>query len=111
MDCPFCGQVMEKWIPRTHVAPWTNYSCNDEGCRVDDMPRYQISIDYKGTMSYQFMIDNSYVSVDFEKNITMLSRLEACILLDTITLPRVIQFDMNDLVSVSEKVKTLLLFS
>lgn len=75
------------------------------------MPRYQINIDTSGTLSHQFMIDDSYVGVDYEDNTTTISKLLGCILVDTISVSQAVQFDMTDLASVSEKVKTILLFS
>jgi hypothetical protein len=81
------------------------------------MPRYSIGYsrptdqDPTKAMFCYFMIASYYVEIEWLDNETKLSTLEGAFLKDCITLTRAIDFDMEDLISVENRVKTLLLFS
>ena len=120
--CPFCKVELrksEEFVDKIHnIKPtWNNYFCDETGCMNDDMPRYQVNYawginkeDGEKT-SCSFMIDSYYVQIDWELNTSTLSTLEGAFLLGSITLPKALDLDMNDLASVIKRIKTLLVFS
>jgi hypothetical protein len=83
----------------------------------DDMPRYSVnySRNSKGEsdkkLSCSFMIGPYYVQIDWQDDVSILSTLNGPLLVGSVTVPRALDFDMTDLVSVEERIKTLLLFS
>lgn len=121
-NCPFCKSKLRKsegFIDRKNVIKtnWNHYFCDESKCLNDDMPRYSVNYswgpnkeDNKRT-SCSFMIDTYYVQIDWEENTSVLSTLDGPLLLDSITLPKALDLDMSDLVSVVKRIKTLLIFS
>lgn len=112
-NCPFCQSTMTKADYYTEVD---HYFCKETYCMNDDMPRYQInyikdsSPEQSNMISCSFMIDDNYIQVDYENKRTTLSKLFACILMNTVYLNQSFYFDMTDLDEVSKNVRTLLLF-
>jgi hypothetical protein len=118
LNCPFCHNVLARsngFVNNEEIfLNYDHYYCENSSCIVDDMPRYQINYTRGITStpsSCAFMIGTYYVQVDFQNNTTTLSTLHSIILLDSITLPRALHFNMDDLASVEERIKTLLTFS
>jgi hypothetical protein len=107
--CPFCDGRLEIWHHDFH----TIYACCNEGCVNDDMPRYQATYNNYPTVltGYIFMLDKYYVQISYANQITVISRLEACMLFDTMQLPRALSIDFEDLDTFLNKIKTILTFS
>ncbi len=91
----------------------TTYGCDSVVCAVDDMPRYQISFNNYPTylLSKTFMLDNFYVQINYYANETVISKLEACFLFDTVILPKALPVDFHKLQDFLNKINTLLIFS
>jgi hypothetical protein len=121
LNCPFCHSELRYSAstlgPKGEVREmWDHYFCDDDNCLNDDMPRFQINFHKDETafgepISCAFMIDTYYIQIDFASNNTIISTLDGPLLIGSIHLPKALQFDMANLSSVSEKVKTLLVFS
>ena len=119
--CPFCSEDLrysDGAIGRLGKVEteWDHFFCDNTECMNDDMPRYQInyhkkSKGYNSPLSVAFMIGIYYVQVDYKDNVTILSKLEGPLLLDSVTIPKALVFDMSALQIVENRVKTLLLFS
>lgn len=121
--CPFCKvqlRLSEGCIDKNNnIRPnWNHYFCDETACMNDDMPRY--SVNYRRIFTSKedgektacsFMIDKYYVQIDWEDNTSTLSTLYGPILMDSVVLPRALDLDMDDLSSVVQRIKTLLLFS
>lgn len=121
--CPFCKSILRKsescFDRFNNIRPnWNNYFCDESYCMNDDMPRY--SVNYRciydskedgQKTSCSFMIDTYYVQIDWEDNTSTLSTLNGAILIGSITLPKALDLDMDNLPSVVERIKTLLVFS
>jgi phenolic acid decarboxylase len=109
MKCPFCNMRLQVW----QHAFETIYACVENNCIVDDMPRYQIA--YNNYPTYllfkTFMLNNFYVQINYSDNETVISRLKACFLFDTIKLRRALSVDFNNLQDLIDKINTLLIFS
>lgn len=121
-NCPFCKVELRKsesFVDRNNIirTRFNHYFCDETGCLNDDMPRYAINYAWGPNKedgektSCIFMIDSYYVQIDWEKNCSILSTLDGPLLLGSITLPKALDFDMNDLASVIKRIKTLLVFS
>lgn len=109
MKCPFCHSKLSVW---SH--PWyTTYGCMAGKCVVDDMARYQISYKNYPTIiqSKTFMLDKYYVQIDYTQCKTTVSILEACFLLDSVEISRVLDVDFKSLDITLDKIRTLLIFS
>lgn len=81
---------------------------------IDDMTRFIVDyeLEDEGVISScAFIMDDFHVHLDYKNKTTIISKLTGCILVDPILLNKLIDVDMADLVSVSGKVKTWLLFS
>lgn len=120
--CPFCKVELRKstgYIDKNNNIKsfWNHYFCDETGCMNDDMPRYSVNYAWGPNKedgektSCNFMIDSYYVQIDWEEGSSILSTLDGPILLGSITLPRALDLDMNDLASVIKRIKTLLIFS
>jgi hypothetical protein len=120
MNCPFCNEplVCIKIVGRNSggvIADSFNSSyCKNENCMIDDMTRFILYRDLEKTetiISCSFILNDFHVVLDYKENSTTISKLSGCFLMDPIRLDKLIDVDMTDLVSVSDKVKTWLLFS
>jgi hypothetical protein len=122
MNCPFCKSVLKKTkgcIDRNNIirSNWNHYYCNQLDCLNDEMPRFIIN--YKCLNKNQdgqkiyctIMIDNYYVQIDWEHNISIISKLKGAILFDPITINSILDLDLDDLQSMTNRIQTLMLFS
>ncbi len=109
MKCPFCSSKLQGWTHSFH----TTYACIAEECIVDGMPRYQIGYNnYPTKLSFRtFMLDKYYVQINYENKATIISILEACFLLDSLEISRVLEVDFKNMDALLTKVKMLVLFS
>lgn len=87
------------------------YECEAKHCINDDMPRYKMTFVEGKIVSRVIMFPNLYVQIDYVNNVTIISRLEVCVLTNTVRIPRPLAFDPDNLPSLLEKVKTILTFS
>lgn len=108
--CPFCKYPL--FESRGYIGYWKEYFCNNDICEISNMTSYMYALDEKYNMiSLSFIIDQYHIDVYIDNNMTIISKLDYCFLVDPIQINSVVDFDMNDLVSVLSKVKTLVLFS
>lgn len=86
----------------------------DKDCINDDMPRYQVTYNNYPTflISRVFMFEMVYyVIVNYRDNCTVISKLMACVLLDSIQIPRALEIDLSNPHAIMPKIKTLMTFS
>jgi hypothetical protein len=79
----------------------------------DDMPRYQVAYNNYPTylISRTFMIDIYYVQIDYKNNKTIVSRLYACFLLNSVEVPKALNFDRDNPQNILPKINTIMVFS
>jgi hypothetical protein len=109
MKCPFCDGDLQLWPDMDS----TTYGCAQIGCVEDDMPRYQVcyqNISNK-LLSLTFMLDQYYIRIHYPTDRTVVSKLIACFLMDTIEIKRAMVVDFDNLPALLEKIKTFLTFS
>jgi len=110
MLCPLCQTKLEVWTYKTD----TDYACiwNDK-CINADMPRYIAKYNNYPTylISRAFMMDKYHIVIDYPRNVTIISVLEACVLLDSVEIPKALKINLKDPYSIINKIKTLMLFS
>jgi hypothetical protein len=109
MRCPFCDGELRAWQEEQTIT----YGCAQIGCVKDDMPRYRATY-YShpiSLISLTFMLDQYYIQIHYPTNRTVISKLVACFLTDTIQLEKALTVDFNDLASFLNKIQTLLTFS
>lgn len=107
--CPFCNDRLEIW----HNDYCTMYSCTNIDCINDDMPRYKVIYNNYPTYltGYVFMLDKYYIQIDYTNQITVISRLEGCMLFNSIQVAAPLSVDFDDLDAFLDKIKTILIFS
>lgn len=106
MNCPFCNQEMEYW-------DGNNEKCANTECWYHKMPRYVRYNNSIGDLVGEKIIltDTMYIVVDYEENITTVSKLDIAIVSDHVKLPRAIKLDLKNLEAALDKIKLLLIFS
>lgn len=109
MKCPFCGSKLEVWTDVLHTV----YGCAASGCVNDDMPRYMAKYNNYPTylVSKTFMMDDLYIQVDYKQNYTIIHRLEACCLFDSVQIPRALDVSMKNPKDIIPKIRILMTFS
>lgn len=110
MKCPFC----QNQLIINNSEHYTTYHCEDNSCLIyDEMPRYIVRYqnDFCKPFYKTFYLDNLYVQIDFASNTTLISRLDVIFLVDSILVPRAIDFDLCDQNKTSNKLKTIVNFS
>ena len=112
MPCPFCNSLLSKYEYEAHAA----FECEVPHCLNDDMPRYKMVFVNGCNVSQTIMFeqDNFYVQLDYANDKTIISRLQACVLTDTVIMPRVLDFnkyELDCLPKLLNKIKTLMVFS
>lgn len=109
MKCPLCLSRLEVWPFPFH----TTYGCIAKECVNDDMPRYQVTYNNYPTylVSRVFMLDPYYIIVNYRDNCTVISKLEACLLFDSVQIPRALDIDLKRPLDIVPKIKTLMIFS
>ena len=77
------------------------------------MPRYQITYSNYPTklIALTFMLDQYYVQIHYPTDKTVVSKLVACFLMDTIEIKKALPVDFHDLPAFLDKINTLLTFS
>jgi hypothetical protein len=106
--CPFCNQVLTfKSTPAL-----TDYSCQNESCRIHKMPRYSYT-DSEGVLATERIIlsDSIYILIEHLRNRTTISKLEVVLISDHVIIQSIININLKDPQKAIDKVKTLLLFS
>lgn len=111
MPCPFCDSLLDKYEFEGHVA----YECENKACMNDDMPRYKMVFIHGRKLSetVMFQEEGLYVQIDHTGR-TIISKLEACVLFDSITLPKALDFNKYEydcLEKLLNKIKMLMVFS
>lgn len=109
MRCLFCRCTLQLDERDSHIVYW----CDDSTCMVDDMIRYQAMYNKYPTyiVMHKVMLDKYYLVIDYFQKTTTISILEKCVLVDSVTIPRVLPIDFKNPNSVIGKIKTLMLFS
>lgn len=107
MNCPLCSAKLEEYNNVTCIA----YECTDAKCLNDDMPRYKMTwVDGKiVTRTIQF--DDIHVAIDYLNDTTIVSKLMACFLMNSIRFPKAIEWYDDEPAKTLEKIKLLLTFS
>lgn len=109
--CPFCNQKLE-FIQYT---TFQNYHCKHCGLsnRANKGSRtfgFNITPLSNKFIRLDFSIDNLFVSIDHNSNITTISSIKIDAE-DKITFDKIINFNLSDISATLEKMKTLILFS
>lgn len=109
MICPFCRTRLTVFEYPSHTVQL----CENHGCMNDDMTRYSVSYNNYPTFlqSRIFMMDKFYIQIDYRNNKTIISKLEACFLFDSIQLPKAIVVDLKNPFKILPKIKILMMFS
>ena len=109
MRCPFCYLKLDAY---SYIIE-TSYCCDDNNCMRDDMSKYQLVYNNYPTylVSKSFMIDKYYVQCNYKDNITIVSNLEACFLMNSIKFKQILKFDFNNKSDIINKLKTIMVFS
>lgn len=109
MICPFCKNKLELYVYRYNSA----YSCENKNCLNDDMTRFQVSYNNYPTflLSMAFMLDNYYAQIDFVNKVTLISKLEAFFLFDTVQIPVILKFNYKFPEENLKRIKNLLVFT
>ena len=92
----------------------TTYYCGATDCVVSgDMARYEANYQNYPTklVSRSFIIDNTYIQIDYVNNKTVISRLEACFLYDSVEVPRALEVNLKNPYELLDKVRVLMIFS
>lgn|ERR1700722_3172831 len=109
MFCPFCRSRLKVHVFRFHTA----IGCEATDCLVDEMSRYIMTYNNYPTylISRVFIMNDSYIQVDYKNNITIISKLEACFLMDSIRLPGTLKINLKKPYDILPKIKLLMIFS
>jgi hypothetical protein len=108
VECPFCCQELKVW----NKLPYASAGCENPSCLVDDMPRYQITYAEDGEPTNEaFMLGQYYVQIGHLNQITVISRLEACFLMDSVQVNKVLDFDLFNPSASLSKLNLLMAFS
>ncbi len=110
MRCAFCKSKLDVWPYPLH----TTYGCMNKDCINDDMPRYQVTYNNYPTflISRTFMFKDDWnIIVNYRDNCTIVSKLMACIIYDSVQIPRALDVDLSNPYSIIPKIKTLMTFS
>lgn len=110
MLCPFCHTKLEYRNRQLH----TSYYCDAPHCVVNgDMTRYETNYQNYPTklISRTFIIDNTYIQIDYINNRTVISRLEACFLFDSVEVPRALEVNLKNPYELLDKIRMLMIFS
>jgi len=107
--CPFCRSELEEFKDKFI----TTHACYDSTCINDDMPRYKEI--YENTseslIERYFMMGGYYIQVSYKNNWTVISRLEACLLFDSVQIPTALKIDLTNPLDILNKVKLFMIFS
>lgn len=111
MNCPFCHTILTNWAKQS--KPHVLLSCENETCMVREMTRYKITYyDYPNHIAARtLMIDDLYIQIYYEENLTVISKLDGCILSDCINISRALDVDLENPTSILTKIRTLMVFS
>lgn len=109
MICCFCSNRMRVYTHHFHLT----LACVHKGCVVDDMSRYEITYNNYPTylLSRNIILNNFYIQIDYRNNKTIISRLAACFLVDSIEIPKALSLDTKNPYDLLTKIKTLMVFS
>lgn len=110
MQCPFCRS---KLIVRTQQLH-TSYYCDAPDCVVSgDMARYEANYQNYPTelISRALIIGNTNIQIDYVNNRTVISRLEACFLFDSVEVPRALEINLKNPYELLDKIRMLMIFS
>ena len=110
MHCPLCHSKLEMRVQELSTA----YYCDAPDCVVGgDMTRYEVSYQKYPTklLSRVFIIDNTYIQISYTYNRTVVSRLEACFLFDTVEIPRALEVNLKNPYELLDKIRMLMMFS
>lgn len=105
--CPLCKNPLQKWENKTHIT----FGCDD--CAHDDMPKFMVSYtpDLQNIISYVWWLDNYYIQIDCQSENTTISKIIGYILIDSITIPSIIEVDFENPKKTATRLDTLMYFS
>ena len=109
MICPFCKNKLASYVG----GYYTGYECVKSDCMINGMPRYKINCcsESHRVIDQKFMIDQYYIEIDHDNQITQISLLNYAFLFDTFVVHRALSVDFNNLEAFVEKIKIYSLFS
>lgn len=109
MNCPLCHAKLKIWVEDYY----TNYSCIAPDCINDDMPRYIAKYNNYPTylLSRALMLGKYHIVIDYINKTTTISVLMACLLLDSVTIHKVLSINLKRPYDIIHKIKTLMIFS
>jgi len=107
MPCPFCHSLLTKYEAEFHIG----YDCDNNDCIQDNMSRYHLVIFNGEVITKSIMYPGIYVQIDYKNHVTVISRLQACFLTDSIRIPRPLDFNHEEPDALLHKIKTIITFS
>lgn len=108
MNCPHCSLTLKEYKELLH----TNYMCDNDICKTEEMPRYTITYNHNNQLIGQtLMLGQYYIQIDYQRKTTTISTLYIIILKDSITINHVLPVDLNNLNILLNKIKTIMVFS
>lgn len=113
MKCPLCQSELISYSgpDPDNGTGYRALECEAAQCLNDDMPRYKMMFENGALVTRTLQYEGVHVAIDYRNGVTVISKLIACFLTDSIRLPRVLDFDDKDPYALYTKVKTLMLFS
>jgi len=109
MNCPFCK--IKLVINRSSEV--TQYCCYNAACAFHDMTRYKCIYNNYHTyiIAKIFILNNLYININYENELTKISKLDSSIILDTVSIAGILKADLNNLDELNKKINLILLFS
>ena len=107
MKCILCQSIM--YLLKTNSQ--MSYFCNDPICLNKGMPRYTVTTNEYFIEIVTLMIDKYYLKFDHISQTTQISKLDGCILNDTVKINKILDLDETCPQSIIPKLKNLMLFS
>src|ERR1039458_3160574 len=107
MFCPLCHSRLKIMVQQLH----TSYYCDATDCVVDgEMTRYDALYQKYPTklISRTFIIDNTYIQIDYANNKTVISRLVTCFLFDSVEVPRALDVNLKNPYELLDKIRMLI---
>lgn len=109
MNCPFCFNKLQTRAGRV----FTNYICLSELCFYHDVSNYSITYWNYPTKLYlkAFRLDKYYVKIEYDGGQTTISKINTCLLFNSVIIQKEFETDFKDPAALLEKIKLYLTFS
>lgn len=106
-NCPHCKADL------TYYDNIWHYTVQCDACSYDDMTKFSATyrMDNDELVSNVWWIDNFYIQISHENQVTRISEIKGCILFQSFSIPRVLDIDMDNPQKTGERIKTLWVFS